>query len=194
MDLDEDNENFFKVTFIVTDAVPKSLRKFFVEKWNLKFPGKTWESGKTGSGDDIIAEIKAVNNNKKPQYEDKLRTGNENDWDTTVLMYVLDFSKLKLITASDKMNLDQLRKFRNDFFGHVTEPVCLSTVFAQKVNEIRVIAKTMFGEDAENEIDKILKSRITTEMSRNLEQQLITEKARNKEFEQVVLSNINGKE
>ena len=193
MDLDEDNENFFKFASIVTDAVPKSLRKFFVEKWNQKFPRNTWESGKTSSGDDIIAKIKAVNNNRKPQYEDKLRSGNENDWDTTVLMYVLDFSKLTLITASDKMNLDKLRKFRNECFAHVPKMVCPSYLFAQKASEIKVIAKAMFGEDAENEIDKILNSRITTEMSRNLEQQLITEQARNKEFEQFV-SNIEGKE
>ena len=193
MDLDEDNENFFKVASIVTDAVPKSLRKFFVEKWNQKFPGNTWESGKTSSGDDIIARIKAENNNKEPQYKEKLRAGNENDWDTTVLMYVLDSSKLKLITANDKKNLDKLRKFRNEYFAHATKMVCPSIVFTQKVSEIRVIAKAVFGEDAKNEIDKILNSRVTTEMSRNLEQQLIKEEARNKEFEQLV-SDIVGKE
>jgi len=191
MALSNEKENFVKIARIVLDVVPHYLRKLFITKWEEKYPNEKWQSNNT-SGDALVAKVAKVNNN----YADKLKAGDEQKWDTTILVYVFLYSGLNLIDPCREPKqarvpplriseeIDIIRETRNEFFGHATQMSCLSHDFTAIVDKLKGIAKNIFGTDAEKEIDDIRKVSIETKSTANLRQRLEEEKNRNDQFNQ----------
>ena len=189
MALSNEEENFVKITKIVLDVVPHHLRKLFITKWEEKYPIEKWQSNNT-SGDALVAKIASVNRN----YADKLKAGDEQQWDTTVLVYVFLYSGLKLIdqcrNPKEKRNpplrtseeIDIIRETRNEFFGHATQMSCPSNDFTALVDKLKSVARNVFGADAEEEIDDI--RNLSTQSTADLRQRLEEEKNRNDQFNQ----------
>ena len=189
MALSNEEESFVKIAKIVLDVVPHHLRKLFITKWEEKYPNEKWESNST-SGDALVSKIASVNRN----YADKLKAGDEQQWDTTVLVYVFLYSGLKLIdqcrNPKEKRNpplriseeIDIIRETRNEFFGHATQMSCPSDDFAELVDKLKSVARNAFGADAEKEIDDI--RNLSTQSTADLRQRLEEEKNRNDQFNQ----------
>ena len=191
MELSNEEENFVKIAKIVLDVVPYHLRKLFITKWEENYPNEKWESNST-SGGALVAKIANVNRN----YADKLKAGKEQQWDTTVLVYVFLYSGLNLIDPCRnpiaKRNpplriseeIDIIREARNEFFGHATQMSCPSNDFATLVDKLKSVARNIFGADTEKEIDDIRKVPIDTQLTADLRQRLEEEKNRNDQFNQ----------
>ena len=191
MELSNEEENFVKIAKIVLDVVPHHLRKLFITKWEEKYPNEKWESNST-SGDALVAKIASVNKN----YADKLKAGDEQQWDTTILVYVFLYSGLKLIdqcrNPKEKRNpplriseeIDIIRETRNEFFGHAAQMSFPSNDFAALVDKLKSVARNIFGADTEKEIDDIKKVPIDTQSTADLRQRLEEEKNRNDQFNQ----------
>ena len=190
MDFDNENENFYKLCTIVVEVNPDFLRKYFVQKWNEKFPQEQWESG-ADCGEILINKIKAKNKKRKKLsfVEKNLQEGNEMDWDTTALMHALEHRKLGLIHGNERRHLDTLRMCRNEIYAHTRAVKVSSDKFSQKIDTIKEAAKYLFGEAAENEIDKVVKSTITSQSNEQMKEHLEKEKARYKEY----LADMKGK-
>ena len=132
MALSNEKESFVKITRIVLDAAPHYLRKLLITKWEEEYQS-IWQSN-NASGDALVAKVAKVNNN----YTDKLKAGDEQQWDTTILVYVFLYSGLNLIDQWRNPNqtripplriseeIDIIRDTRNEFFGHATEMSCPS--------------------------------------------------------------------
>ena len=179
MELSNEEENFVKVAKIVLDVVPHYLRKLFITKWEEKYPNEKWQSNNT-SGDALVAKIAKVNK----RYADKLKAGDEQQWDTTILVYVFLYSGLNLIDQLISEKIDIIRETRNEFFGHATQMSCPSHDFTAIVDKLKSVAKNIFGADVEKEIDDIGKVPIDTQSTTNLRQRLEDEKNRNDQFNQ----------
>ena len=191
MALSNEEENFVKIAKIVLDVVPRHLRKLFITKWEEKYPNEKWESNST-SGDALVAKIANVNRN----YAEKLKAGDEQQWDTTVLVYVFLYSGLNLIhpcrNPKEKRNsplriseeINIIRETRNEFFGHATQMSCPSNDFTALVDTLKSVARNIFGADTDKEIDDIRKGPIDTQSTADLRQRLEEEKNRNDQFNQ----------
>ena len=195
MALSNEEENFVKIAKIVLDVLPHHLRKLFITKWEEKYPNETWKSNST-SGDALVAKIANINRN----YAEKLKAGDEQQWDTTILVYVFLYSGLKLIdqcrNPKEKRNpplriseeMDIIRETRNEVFGHATQMSCPTHDFTALVDKLKSVAKNIFGADAEKEIDDI--RNLSTQTTADLRQRLEEEKNRNDQFNQSLIGKL----
>ena len=189
MALSNEEENFVKIARIVLDVVPHHLRKLFITKWEEKYPNEKWESNGT-SGDALVAKIANVNRN----YAEKLKAGDEQQWDTTVLVYIFLYSGLNLIDPCRNPRekrvpplriseeIDIIRETRNEFFDHAAQMSCPSHDFTALVGKLKSVARIIFGVDTEKEIDDITNVSIDLQLRANLRQKLEEEKIRNVQF------------
>ena len=183
MDNSKENENFTKICMIAVEVLPKHLRAYFVQKWNEKFPQDKWKSGNRDYGKKLVDKMKGKNKTWKglSSIDQQLFEGNEKVWDTTALMYVLQDHRLCLIDPTERGHLDTLRKFRNESFAYALTAKCPFHEFLQMIDEVKTAAKYTLGELAVSEIDRILKSVITSQSSEQMQEQLGKEETRLKE-------------
>jgi len=173
--------NFVKITKIVLDVLPKYLRKCFIQHWNKKYSANQWKSDEA-SGQFLINEIRKKKKKTTKDVSERLSEGNEEKWDTTTLVYVMLFSDLDLVPkcrAKEERvpplfiseEIDIIRDKRNKAFAHAETMVCSSDEFRATIEELKSVARSIFGKDAENEIDSIAKSQMRMQMSSaNVEQ------------------------
>ena len=197
MDLNDEHENFVKLVKIIIEILPKYLRAIFVDKWDTKYPNHQWTND-PASGQLLHNAIPhSVKKNKRSFHntlEQMILTGDIEAWDPTALYFVLLFAGLNLIGTcrpksirnppfTESENIDRLREIRNEFFGHVTNMSISAVEFGRISAELSAIAKDVFGSTAENEIDQIVNSQITTPLSDQLNSQLQNEFEFNEELQ-----------
>ena len=181
MELGPDRERFIKLSWIVLDIVPKHLRKLFVKKWDEKSSNQNWKSD-SSSGTDIFNKLSKhlQNNDKERIYTNKLREGNEKEWDMTILGKVFLEYGLKLIDGprrltdrcspfNDGEKVSILRDIRNRYFAHLPSMSCLPDVFKRIIDEIKIAGDGLFETTFESEIDEIEQSSIKEEKLKDIE-------------------------
>jgi len=173
--LSAEKENFFKLTTIVVDIIPKYLRIFFKEQWDRKYPAHKWQSDEK-SGEFLVKEI--PNKIKKQGgitqvHIKNLEKGNEEKWDTTTLVFALLVSGLELIPKCRapkerspplriSEEIDRLREIRNSAFARKKNCSIKSDEFKEVIAGIKSIAERVFNEYAVREIDRVEKSKLET--------------------------------
>ena len=200
MELDDEHENFVKLVKIIIEVLPKHLRTLFVDKWDTKYPTQQWTHD-AASGQLLHNEIpQGVKKNKRSFHntlEQMILTGDIETWDPTALFFVLLFAGINLIGTcrpkkqrnppfTESENIDRLREIRNTFFAHVTNMSISAIEFGNISAELEAIAKDVFGNTAENEIDQIVNSQITTTLCDQLKSQLQKEKEINQEVQDLI--------
>ena len=201
MEISSEEENFIKLAKIFLDAAPRYLRELFIDKWNQKHPNKKWQSDNE-HGALLIEELPPAirNNNKNNLYLKKMKSGNEKDWDTTTLVFVMLFSQLNLIEGCRPKHqrssplhiseeIDIIRETRNKFFAHASSMKCSSDTFKDIVSKMKTVAKNVFGGDAENEISRIEKLPVKVVLTDQQKQQLDVEKNGSYELEKRLKGN-----
>ena len=167
MEKSDKTPNYYeKLSVIISETVPKYLRQYFIEHWNAKFPEKTWKSGSESSGNDLV---NAIPENKKQkhlkkfnEYKDKLHCGNEEKWDTDILVHIMIDFGLDICDNSDKGDMVKLRKASSQFAPYKRGKSCLPAESDKMMEDITGAAKALFQKDAEIEISKIWHSEIET--------------------------------
>ena len=200
MELNDEHENFVKLVKIIIEVLPKHLRTLFVDKWDTKYPTQQWTHD-AASGQLLHNEIpQGVKKNKRSFHktlEQMILTGDIETWDPTALFFVLLFAGLNLTGAcrqknirnlpfTESENIDRLREIRNTFFGHVANMSISAVEFGRISAELKAIAKDVFGSTAENEVDRVLNSQITTTLSDQLKSQLQKENQINREIQESI--------
>ena len=203
MALDKEEQNFVKLAKIILDVTPKHLRVFFVKKWNEKFP-QVWGSDKV-SGANIDSKIPSQNKKGCRFYlsiKSKILEGNEQEWDITILAFLLLFSGLRLIEKCRKRDerndplreseeIDKIREMRNSYFAHTESMRCSTTEFARIVAGIKTAADKLFGQNAKAEICGIENSIIRNKVTDHVKEQINKQKEYNSMFEEMV-HNVKG--
>jgi len=198
MEITFEEQNFIKMARIFLDVAPRYLRKLFVDKWDEKHPNQKWQSDNVSGAiliDKLPPEIKSNRRNKL--YLDKMEAGNEEDWDTTTLVFALLFSHLNLIQVCRPRNkrkfplrtseeIDIIRETRNEFFAHASSMRCSSSTFMDIVSKMKNVSKNIFGDNAEKEIGRIEMTQVKVILTDEQRHQLNKEKNGNAEFETLV--------
>ena len=197
MSLSREEEYFIKITQIVLEIVPKYLRNLFIEKWDQKYPNNKWQSD-SASGNFMFTEIpNAAKNGKHELYANNMKSGKENEWDTTTLVYALLYSQLNLIPSCRpdsqrsaplliSEEIDMIRKIRNELFSHASNMKLSFRTFLDIISQVYSVAENAFGISAEHEIEEIEQSQLTAGVAELLKQQIHIEKTDNDEFEKVL--------
>ena len=196
MQTSDEEENFIKITKLVLDIFPKYLRKCFIEQWNKKYPNQTWQSDNASGSfffNSLPPKVKTSKMRKKEN--EKLKDGNEQEWDTTTVVYALLETGLQLVQGSrpkDQRNdplriseqIEIIRDVRN-FVAHASSMSCSSTKFTEILTEIKDKATDIFDTNAVQEIEDIETSQIESQIAVELKKQLEVEKQRNKDFDEL---------
>ena len=167
MEITEERENFIKLSYIIVEVVAKHLRALFIKKWNNKYPSQQWNSD-AASGIFLynILPIGFRSSTGNTVYVDKMKTGKEEEWDTTTLVKVMLNSGLNLVQGCRPVNqrsiplrpseeIEVIRNYRNGSFAHLPMMLCKSNEFKQAVADIKSAAKGLFGVDVEKEICEV---------------------------------------
>ena len=170
MELSPENENHVKLSYILLNIVAKHLRTYFVKLWDEKYPDEKWQ------GDVAKRNLKLQSLIVKDVFTRKILNGNHEEWDTATLLEVLSDSRFKLIEgcrphgkSSNQLiaseGLVTLREMRNAFDGHVSSMAYSFDKFKETMERIKNVARNIFGEEAEKEIEEIGNSPISPLMT-----------------------------
>ena len=175
MELSPENENHVKLSYILLNVVAKHLRTYFVKLWDEKYPDEKWM-------DDVVKRnLKLQSLIVKDAFTRKILNGNHEEWDTSTLLEVLSDSRFKLIegyrphgkssnqfVASE--GLEPLREIRNGLSDHVSSMAYSFEKFKETMTRIKNVARNIFGEDAEREIEELEISPLTPMMIDHLKE------------------------
>ncbi|XP_028416344.1 uncharacterized protein LOC114540265 [Dendronephthya gigantea] len=138
----EESQNYTRADYIVTNAVRKELRNFFIKKWNIRYQASlgAWDET-NASGSQLFNLEKTRARPNKTTLQSKFQNGDSNEWDCTVLFDAILYSNSigACLTTAEKTEIDNLRKLRNKLTHDFPE---------KKINETDFQAVTTDAENA----------------------------------------------
>ena len=184
MELSSEKENYIKLAYILLEIVPGHLRKYFIKLWDNKYPNEKWQDD-TAKRNRKLQSLLVTGNMRKNQdiYSRKLLDGNEEKWDITTLIHAILHPDLQLIRQCrpkterthpllESEEIDIIRDMRNSSYAHVDSMSCTNNEFNTNMVSIKRVAKNVFGENAEKEIEDIANSRIIPLLTRKVNELL----------------------
>ena len=119
----EEQLNYFRVCHIATDILPPALRLLFKQEWDNRYKATYGEWKDTPqNGLDFKNGESPANQRKNARLLATMANGDRAEWDCTMLFYAILFSdSIHGLSPLIRTNVDDLRKFRNEDFAHMTE-------------------------------------------------------------------------
>ena len=170
MKLSPENENLIKLAYVLLEIVAQHLRAYFVKLWDQRYPDEKWQ------GDIAKRNLKLKVLLVKDMYTRNILNANEQSWDTTTLVRAIQSSSLNLTEGCRQYKqrtgqlrtseeVDIIRDIRNTFYGHVSSMSCSDVEFKEVMGKIKSVARNIFGDDAEKEIEEVEQLPITPMMT-----------------------------
>ncbi|KAM7442562.1 hypothetical protein ABFA07_008500 [Porites harrisoni] len=119
----EEQLNYFRVCHIATDILPPALRLLFKQEWDNRYKATYGEWKDTPqNGLDFKNGESPGNQRKNARLLATMANGDRAEWDCTMLFYAILFSdSIHGLSPMIRTSVDDLRKFRNEDFAHMTE-------------------------------------------------------------------------
>ena len=121
----EEQLNYFRVCHIATDILPQALRLLFKQEWDNRYKATHGEWKDTPqNGLDFKNGESPVNRKRHSRLLATMVNGDRAQWDCTMLFYAILYSDSIAgngLSALIRTNVDDLRKFRNEDYAHMTE-------------------------------------------------------------------------
>ena len=119
----EEQLNYFRVCHIATDILPPALGLLFKQEWDNRYKATYGEWKDTPqNGLDFKNGESPANQRKNARLLATMVNGDRAQWDCTMLFYAILFSdSFHRLSPLIRTNVDDLRKFRNEDFAHMTE-------------------------------------------------------------------------
>ena len=206
MCVSKEEANFVKGCKIFWGPVPDYLQKTFIRQWDRVFHSQTWKSDQaSGSAlwDAIPSAIKS--NPTVRSFHDRIISGKEDSWSTTILMFILVYSGVDLIpkcrpkvqrtiSLSISEEIDALREMRSSFYALAQSMSCPLSEFRKLLEDVKCYTKFYDDDDdddddnagTEKEIDRIADLRIERKEITALLKQLDTEVKSTEELDQLI--------
>ena len=115
--------NYFRVCHIATDILPPALRLLFKQEWDNRYKATYGEWKDTPqNGLDFKNGESPAKQRKNARLLATMANGDRAEWDCTMLFYAILFSdSIHGLSPMIRTSVDDLRKFRNQDFAHMTE-------------------------------------------------------------------------
>ena len=120
----EEQLNYFRVCHIATDILPQALRSLFKQEWDNRYKaayGEWRDTPQNGLG--FKNGESPANQRKNARLLATMINGDRAQWDCTMLFYAILYSDSvgRGLSPLIGINVDNLRKFRNEGFAHMKE-------------------------------------------------------------------------
>ena len=114
--------NYFRVSYIATNIVPQALRLLFKQEWDNRYKATYGEWKDTPqNGLDFKNGESLASQRRNARSLATMVNGDRAQWDCTMLFYAILFSdSIRGLRPLIRTNVDDLRKFRNEYFAHMT--------------------------------------------------------------------------
>ena len=117
--------NYFRICKVTTDILAEGLRVIFKQEWDNRYKSSLFGEWKDDpqNGSDFHNKESPPSKKRNSRLLATMINGDRREWDCTMLFYAILFSDCvgKGICASVRTNVDDLRKFRNEEFAHITQ-------------------------------------------------------------------------
>ena len=121
----EEELNYFRICHIATNMLPKALRFLFKQEWDNRYKATLGEWKDTPqNGLDFKNGESPANQRRHARLLATMVNGDRAQWDCTMLFYAILYSDSIAghgLSPLIKINVDDLRKFRNEDYAHMTE-------------------------------------------------------------------------
>ena len=121
----EEELNYFRICHISTNMLPKALRFLFKQEWDNRYKATLGEwKDSPQNGQDFKNGESPGNQRKNARLLATMVNGDRAQWDCTMLFYAILYSDSITghgLSPLIKINVDDLRKFRNEDYAHMTE-------------------------------------------------------------------------
>ena len=115
--------NYYRICYVATDILPEGLRSIFKQEWDNRYiiTKGEWKDEPRNGIDFYNAETPR-NQKRKAHLLKTMTNGNRSEWDCTMLFYAILFSDCigSSLHPVVKSNVDDLRRFRNEEFAHMS--------------------------------------------------------------------------
>ena len=155
------------------DVVSKHLRKLFKRVWNEKFPQRNWESNEA-SGNSLVQLLPdSITITVEDDCIEKLKAGDEENWDTSTLVFVLLQPVLNLFDeCTHKDEIETIRSLTEKYIDCPSEMSCQSSDFVEDMKSLKSVAMNLFDKGVELEIGEIEKPSVERRMKSKMQQLL----------------------
>ena len=121
----EEELNYFRICHIATNMLPKALRFLFKQEWDNRYKATLGEwKDSPQNGQDFKNGESPGNQRKNARLLATMVNGDRAQWDCTMLFYAILYSDSVAghgLSPLIKINVDDLRKFRNEDYAPMTE-------------------------------------------------------------------------
>ena len=137
--------NYFRICHIATDILPTALRSLFKQEWDNRYQTTYGEwKDKPQNGLNFKNGESPANQRKNVRLLATMVNGDRTEWDCTMLFYAILFSdSIHGLSPLIKTNVDDLRKFRNEDFAHMTEGQLSNTDFSIIIGKVETAFRNL---------------------------------------------------
>ena len=141
----EEQLNYFRICHIATDILPTALRSLFKQEWDNRYQTTYGEwKDKPQNGLNFKNGESPANQRKNVRLLATMVNGDRTEWDCTMLFYAILFSdSIHGLSPMIRTNVDDLRKFRNEDFAHMTEGQLSNTVFSIIIGKVETAFRNL---------------------------------------------------
>ena len=141
----EEQLNYFRICHIAIDILPTALRSLFKQEWDNRYQTTYGEwKDKPQNGLSFKNGESPANQRKNVRLLATMVNGDRTEWDCTMLFYAILFSdSIHGLSPLIKTNVDDLRKFRNEDFAHMTEGQLSNTDFSIIIGKVETAFRNL---------------------------------------------------
>ena len=134
--------NYFRICKVTTDILAEGLRVIFKQEWDNQYKSSfsgEWKDNPQ-NGTDFCSMESPANKRRNGRLLATIKNGDRGEWDCTMVFYAILFSDCvgKGINAAVRTNVDDLRKFRNEEFAHITQGNLSDKDFHIAISKVRI--------------------------------------------------------
>ena len=142
----EEQLNYFRVCHIATDILPPALRLLFKQEWDNRYKAAYGEWQDTPqNGRDFKNGESPANQRRNAPLLATMINGDRAQWDCTMLFYAIRNSDSvgRGLSPLIGINVDTLRKFRNEDFAHMPEGQLSNADFSIIVGKVETAFRAL---------------------------------------------------
>ena len=141
----EEQLKYFRICHIATDILPTALRSLFKQEWDNRYQTTYGEwKDKPQNGLNFKNGEFPANQRKNVRLLATMVNGDRTEWDCTMLFYAILFSdSIHGLSPMIRTNVDDLRKFRNEDFAHMTEGQLSNTDFSIIIGKVETAFRNL---------------------------------------------------
>ena len=141
----EEQLNYFRICHIAIDILPTALRSLFKQEWDNRYQTTYGEwKDKPQNGLSFKNGESPANQRKNVRLLATMVNGDRTEWDCTMLFYAILFSdSIHGLSPMIRTNVDDLRKFRNEDFAHMTEGQLSNTDFSIIIGKVETAFRNL---------------------------------------------------